>query len=163
MDGLAREMVHRLKYNNLRALVPVMGEYMANCIKNESWQIDMTVPVPLHRKRERSRGYNQSRLLAEEVAKRLSLPAEAGGLIRLVDTPPQAKTASLAIRRNNVRDAFQAVKSFEGKCVLMVDDVCTTCSTMEACAEALLKAGASSVFGLAFARQPMKDEITVLQ
>ena len=152
MEGVAREMVHRLKYDNLRALASLMSPLMAECLRPRGIAADVVVPVPLHRARERQRGYNQALLLARGVADALALPLEVGALVRLVDTPAQVGLEGMEARRGNVAGAFRARTAFSGWRVLLVDDVCTTGATLEACALALEAAQASEVWGLVFAR-----------
>lgn len=152
MDGVARDMVHRLKYDNLRVLAPQMASLMVEHCGQIASLADVVVPVPLHAKRERSRGYNQALLLARGVSAGLGLPLETHCLRRLKDTPAQARLDHIETRRVNISSAFQADDALAGKRVLLVDDVCTTGATLEACALALADVGALEVRGLVFAR-----------
>ena len=152
MEGAAREMVHRLKYGNLRAIAPVMASLMVEAFNANGHSADVVIPVPLHRARERHRGYNQALLLARQAADCLDLPMEASGLSRLRDTPSQVGLEGIEARRANVAGAFQARNSLSGRRVLLVDDVCTAGATLEACALALKAVGATKVRGLVFAR-----------
>jgi ComF family protein len=112
------------------------------------------VPVPLHHKRLRERGYNQSHLLAQELSKLTGLPLADNCLIRKRHTPPQARTTTVDERQSNVADAFSCRdRRLENKQVLLIDDVSTSGSTLDACAQALKAAGASSVWGLVLARE----------
>ena len=153
MEGAAREMVHRLKYNDLRALAPVMARLLSDYATANPVEADYLASVPLHSKRERQRGYNQSRLLAAELGKRLGLPV-LEGLARQKDSPPQARSSDAQQRRANVEGAFvYRGPSLQGRRVLLVDDVTTTGATLEACAVVLREAGASSTWGLTVARE----------
>ena len=153
-DGVIRQAVHELKYRNLRALAGCLAEllfhyYQANPVCGE-----ILVPVPLHAKRLRSRGYNQSSLLAKELSQLSSLPVNEGCLVRVKNSPPQARTAAIDERRSNILDAFTCVdRRLSGKQVVLLDDVCTSGATLEACAAALKSAGAFSVWGLTLARE----------
>ena len=111
------------------------------------------VPVPLHPRRRRERGYNQSELLARELAIRTGLELAARALVRRVDTPPQAGL-SAAGRRRNVAGAFAVRKrtSVAGRVVVLLDDVMTTGATALACARILKEAGAAEVRLLSVAR-----------
>jgi ComF family protein len=153
--GGARELVHALKYHYHSALASTMGELMARYLRDNSLPADVLAPVPLHPRRQRARGYNQSFLLAREVSRRLDLPLAAATLVRRSDTPPQARTAGGEARRRNVAGAFDCRPgAVAGRRVLLVDDVTTTGATLDACARALLaKGGASSVWALTFARE----------
>ncbi len=115
---------------------------------------EVLVPVPLHRKRVRERGYNQSRLLAKELGKLTSLPVVGDCLIRQQHAPPQAKTPTVDERRSNVANAFTCRDyKLQGKQVLLIDDVSTSGATLDACAAALKAAGATSVWALVLARE----------
>ena len=112
------------------------------------------MPVPLHHKRLRERGYNQAGLLAGELSEFIAMPVIENSLIRKRNTPPQARTANAEIRRDNVAGAFTCPdRKLEGKRVLLIDDVCTSGATLDSCAAALKAAGAVSVWGLTLARE----------
>ena len=154
-QGGARELVHSLKYAHYSALASPMGELMARYLQDAPLPVDMLVPVPLHPRRQRVRGYNQSLLLARELSHRLDLPLAASALIRRANTPPQAKAVEAGARRRNVAAAFDCrPAALAGRRVLLIDDVTTTGATLDACARAVLsKGGAASAWGLAFARE----------
>ena len=111
------------------------------------------MPVPLHSRRLRRRGYNQAMLLARELGKLSGLEVNDGLLTRIKDSPPQAEAISLEQRRLNVADSFDCRGDTAGAKIILIDDVATTGNTLSACAEALKGAGASSVWGLTLARQ----------
>jgi len=114
---------------------------------------DLLVPVPLHSRRLRSRGYNQSALLARELGKLTGLALDERLVFRTRDTPPQVRAPSREQRRSNVEDSFQCSAGLSGEAVILVDDVATTGSTLSACAATLKDAGASSVWRLTVARE----------
>ncbi|MSQ22801.1 MAG: ComF family protein [Dehalococcoidia bacterium] len=154
MEGAIRQVVHGLKYQYVRALAPDLGHLLSEFIAGSNLPADVLVPVPLHPRRERSRGYNQSLLLARETGKVVGLPVDDKALRRIRATPSQARSSSQKERRANVANAFAAETSLaEGRRILLVDDVCTTGATPEACAIALKEAGATSVWGLTLARE----------
>lgn len=113
---------------------------------------DVLVPVPLHSRRLRSRGYNQSALLAREIGKRVFLPVVEDRLVRTRNSRPQVDVASREERRVNVAGNFACDSDVSGLAVLLIDDVATTGSTISECAHVLKDAGASTVHALAMAR-----------
>ena len=153
LDGAVREMVYGLKYRNLRAAAEELGWLLASYLESNPVPADVLMPVPLHRRRERERGYNQSELLARVLRKSMAIPVETRALVRTRNTPPQVSIGSQEERRRNVEGAFECTSAVAGAKVLLIDDVVTTGSTMFACAGTLKAAGASSVWGLAVARQ----------
>ena len=152
-EGAVRDLVHDLKYRNLRASAPELAGLMAECLRRNDLSSDVLAPVPLHRSAERLRGYNQSVLLCRELAKLTDIPMRARLLRRKRDTPTQVSMGSHDERRRNMVGAFECDADVRGSTVLVIDDVVTTGSTMSACADALKAAGAASVWGLALARQ----------
>jgi len=115
---------------------------------------EVLVPVPLHQKRARERGYNQSSLLAKELGKLTSLPVVDNCLIRQRHAPPQAKTSTVAERWSNVANAFTCCDHrLRDKQVLLIDDVSTSGATLDACAAALKASGTTTVWGLVLARE----------
>ena len=152
-EGAARQLVHSLKYGNFRAVAPDMARLLADIPGPRPVPGEVIVPVPLHPRRERTRGYNQSELLARTVGKRMGLPVRPGIVRRVRNTPPQVSIENYEERRSNIEGSFACPAGLSGESVLLMDDVVTTGSTMSACAAALKAAGARSVWGLAFARQ----------
>ena len=154
-DGPVQELIHRLKYGYRVHLSQPLGLLTAGALAPFCSQAapGLIVPVPLHRKRLRQRGFNQSQLIGAELAKQWKLPLEFGNLRRVRWTEPQT-SLDAADRRDNVRGAFAVrdPRRLEGKRVLLVDDVYTTGSTIRACAEPLREAGAAAVFVVTVAR-----------
>ncbi len=147
--------IHLFKYRGKIGIGKVLGSLMAD-FAGEIWDMNVfsvILPVPLHRKRLRERGFNQAVILAREIAKRFSLPIDFLTLRRAVFTEPQVGLGREE-RSVNVRGAF-AVRKPErtaGKKILLVDDVYTTGSTLTECARTLLKAEADSVAVLTLAK-----------
>ena len=151
-EGPMREAVHRLKYSNSRGLAAPLGEMMVSYWRDVHLPADVIVPVPLHTRRLRERGYNQAALLARELGKGVDLPVLERALIRVRDTPPQVDL-SAEERKANVREAFHCPDGrLAGKSVLLVDDVYTTGATLEACGLALRQRGVRTVWALTLAR-----------
>jgi ComF family protein len=150
---LIRQAVHELKYRNLRALVPLLAEFLYDFLLANPMPAEVLVPVPIHRKRWRERGYNQSALLAHELGRLSGLPVMENCLVRQNHAPPQAKSANVSERYKNVAGAFSCPSSGElrGTKVLLIDDVSTSGATLNACAGVLKSAGAAAVWGLVLA------------
>jgi len=151
-EGVLREAIHALKYEGVTALAVPLAGLMAECWSRHPMPIDVVVPVPLHKDRLRMRGFNQAACLARELSKQVHLTVDEDILARHRSTAAQVDLDAEQ-RKENVRDAFRCVSqgAFD-KRVLLIDDVCTTGSTLEACAEALRQGGARSVQALTLAR-----------
>ena len=130
-------------------LAQLLRDYLNNPMPAE-----ILVPVPMHPKRLRERGYNQSGLLARELGRLTNLPVVDDCLIRQRHAPPQARTSNVDERRSNIADAFTCRDHrLRDKQVLLIDDVATSGATLDACAAALKASGAISVWGLVMARE----------
>jgi ComF family protein len=153
-DGTVRKAIHELKYHNLRALADPLAGLLHTYLQMNNIDGDIIIPVPLHKSRLRRRGYNQSSLVATRLGKLAGIPVIEGGLARIKDSKPQARTKTGDERRKNVAEAFSCRDgNLQGRRVLLIDDVCTTGATLEACAETLKKTGVMSVWGLTIARE----------
>lgn len=129
-EGAVREMVHALKYRNLRAAAPDLGRLLASYLDSNEIPADVAIPVPLHPRRKRERGYNQSELMARELSKRTGVPVQARVLRRTRNAAPQVSLNGHEERRRNIDGAFECGSPVEGLRVLLIDDVVTTGSTM---------------------------------
>ncbi|MFH0847644.1 MAG: ComF family protein [Chloroflexota bacterium] len=153
-EGVAREAVHQLKYNQVRALAPRIGEFMTTYLRGNHLPGEVLVPVPLHAARLRERGYNQSALLAGAIGWGINLPVNETSLRRNANAPPQARTKSVSLRYLNVAGAFVSGDAcLRGRGVILVDDVATSGATLNECARVLKSSGVTSVWGLTFARE----------
>ena len=153
--GSLKEAVHQLKYKNGKRLSPHLARFIlgvaGDFIDDIIHDIDVIACVPLSRYKEAKRGYNQSRLIAQELSVSLNKPL-SNCLIKTHTTPEQNKLG-LADRPRNIKGAFAVKSPIYGK-VLLIDDVYTTGSTVSECARVLLQAGAEGVFVLTVARTP---------
>ncbi|MDD5190837.1 MAG: ComF family protein, partial [Dehalococcoidales bacterium] len=153
-EGVIREAIHQLKYQNLRAIAPGLAVFIQEFLEDHPVEADLLVPVPLHPKRLRERGYNQSALLTRELGGLLHLPVDEKSLVRRHYVSPQARTRSVSERFQNVMNLFECSPAVVyGKSVIIMDDVTTSGATLNACAAALKKAGAIRVLGLALAKE----------
>lgn len=151
-DDISRGLAIRLKYGRKVAIARTMARYMAPLVQQDGLQ-RVLVPVPLHRTRLWSRGFNQSALVAAELARKLKIGCDPFALRRIRRTPA-LKGMSLLQRRRTVAGAFKVndKSKVAGKTIVLVDDVLTTGSTAEACARALRRAGAARVELVSWAR-----------
>ena len=154
-EGPLVQAILLLKFEQIEPLGAWFAERLAGLVHGEGNELatDIVVPVPLHRDRERERGYNQAALISRPLAKRLHLPHKAVLLMR-TRARPDKRILSLEERWESVRGAFatRPGSQVDNLRVLLVDDVLTTGATLDACARALREAGAKSVIGLTVAR-----------
>ncbi len=154
-DGLARDLVHRLKYGDRLDLATVMGRWMARAGCELLEDADALVPVPLHWRRLWTRRFNQAALLARAAAADRGIPVLTAVLARRHATAQQVGLSRNA-RAVNVQGAFAVMPggtaAISGKRLVLVDDVLTSGATVDACARALMRAGARTVDVLVFAR-----------
>ena len=152
--GVAEELIKRFKYGRDRTLAPVLGDLLFSAMSDPRFAgkpFDAVVPVPLHSLREREREFNQSALLAAMLSKRLGSPVHQ--LLRRVRATDPQTGLDREERMKNLKGAFQIRKaSVKGLSLLLVDDVTTTGTTLDACAEVLREAGAKEVCAVVVAR-----------
>lgn len=150
-----RDVIQRFKYGRKVSLGKPLGELMAvGCaLSFQGYSLDIVVPVPLHPKRLRWRGFNQALVLARVVGRRWRVPVDPFILARSRETPPQTQLSEEE-RRKNVRGAFSVNprKTVKGKSALLVDDVYTSGATVNECSRVLRRAGARDVYVLTLAR-----------
>jgi ComF family protein len=150
-----RSVLQRYKYGRKVSLGKPLGRIMAENCRGmfTDGSFDIIVPVPLHRKRLRWRGFNQSIVLAHEIGGVWRIPVEAFALSRARETPPQTQLHEDE-RRKNMRRAFamNPRRSVDDKSVLLIDDVYTSGATVDECSRALLRGGAREVSVLTLAR-----------
>ena len=159
-SGPARRAVIRLKYSKDIGLGEALSRHLVQLFLSSHWQIDRVTCVPLSRGRLKYRGYNQSAMLARPLAMAIQRPITPLLLRKTREAPTQVGLSANE-RCKNVDGAFAAGEKtiLTGRTILVVDDVTTTGSTMNACARALKEAGAAAVYGLTFARAGLHDPI----
>ena len=136
-------LIPRLKYHGRLAIAPALGECLARAAEGAPVP-DRLIPMPLHAKRIRERGFNHATEIARDVAKRLGLPLDTASCQRTRDTPPQMGLARDA-RRRNLRGAFACSGDVRGQRIALVDDVMTTGTSLDELAATLKRAGAREV------------------
>lgn len=154
-QGAVRTMIHNLKFNGGKYLADFLGECLARKFSDIEEDIDLITFVPMLQKDERKRGYNQSKLLAEKLAKITN--------VEFVDVLEKTKSTKKQVglnfkdRQENLKGCFKPTAKLIGKTVLVVDDVCTTGATLSEVARTLKKAGAGEVVTLTVAVNVRRD------
>jgi ComF family protein len=158
-DEISRSIALRLKYGRKIALARTMSRYMRP-LMGELPSGALLVPVPLHRRRLWTRGFNQSAIVARELSRRTGVPVAVDALRRTRATPP-LKGMGMRQRRRTVAGAFRSTMELRGRSVILIDDVLTTGSTANACARVLKRAGAERVDLISWARvlRPMQVDV----
>jgi ComF family protein len=146
-SGALREIIHHLKYADRVSLAGPLGDILKNCLDHEPFTGNLIVPVPLHRRRERQRGFNQAELIAARLGRRLTTQ-----LLRRRKNTPSQTGLSRSERKRNLAGAFEVRGDVGGTVIIIVDDVYTTGSTMNEIARTLKRAGAERVEVLTVAR-----------
>ena len=155
--GIARQLLHEIKYKDNRDLAVWLGElYAVELLETGMEPVDLIVPVPLHRQKQKQRGYNQSEAFASGIGEKWQIPVRTDLLLRKTFTQTQSRKSRWE-RWRNVQEVFVAGNSeqIKGKNILLVDDVVTTGATLEACARVLMGSGAERVdiHTIAFAKE----------
>ena len=150
--SVLQESLFKLKYGKRQEYGSFYGQiaavYSREIIRN--WGVEIIIPIPLHRKRMEKRGYNQAELIAEALGKTLCIPVDSRLMKRKVNTRPQ-KELDYRERKQNMKNAFFLKGENRYRRILLVDDIYTTGSTIEAAAELLKRNGAENVFFLTIA------------
>jgi ComF family protein len=159
-EGALRELIHLLKYDGMKPLARPLSEFLWMALPVDE-RFDAVVAMPLHWRRRFERGFNQSAVLAREVARRRKIPLM--NAVRRVKATRSQTGLTNAGRRENVRGAFRVPggRRLDGKKILLVDDVMTTGATASACASALKRAGAASVTVLTLARVDRRGAVAI--
>ena len=151
-DGAIRKALHRVKYRRDFGLGEQLAFEMLPFVDQLGWNIDLVVPVPLGRQRYRERGYNQVSSFARPLALANGWIFASKVLKRVKETKSQVDLSAVE-RAENVKEAFVADRQkVAGKIVLVLDDVSTTGATLNSCADALIRGGATTVYALTVAR-----------
>lgn len=151
-----KDLILLYKYRKFKVLFLPLAEFALRSMDKEEdlwWGVEVLLPVPLHKSREKERGFNQAELLAGVIAERKGLPMLTGVLIKTQKTLPQTSLPASERFKNAAGsyDVFEPEK-IAGKIVLLIDDVCTTGATVQECSRIMLAAGAKDVRVLTLAR-----------
>ncbi|GBE17234.1 DNA utilization protein GntX [bacterium BMS3Abin15] len=164
-NELVSSVVHYYKYRFVEDLSLPLGIILIKAFLQSEFPIpDIIIPVPLHKRRLRWRGFNQAELLAQHLGENLTpgfnISVESNFLTRYLYTHPQMKIKNYAQRKKNIEGVFKPEKgirkTIKGKNILLVDDIATTGATLFECARVLKRNGANRVFATVIARQEMK-------
>lgn len=145
-----KAIIAAFKYRKRKALAPALANHLLAAIERSDLPPNIiAIPIPLHKDKERERGFNQAALLA----KKLGLPVDTRNLIRIKSTPPQARTHSRLERQAQIKNAFRVTdpQKIAGKNILLIDDVATTGATLVEAARILKKSGVGSVYAAVLA------------
>lgn len=159
-NELLRKAIYALKYSYIQEIAEPLGGLLLAGYKKSSLgqsKFDFIIPIPLHKKRLKERGFNQARLIVRPLANYLHCPLDEKILIRQKNTVSQM-TLGRKDRLVNTKNAFAAREKTVGKRILLVDDVITTGSTLRNATEVLKKAGASQVVAIVLARDELKND-----
>lgn len=148
--GVMKTAMYRFKYSNRRIYAKIFAKDAVDsyALWINSVDPDIIIPIPMYRKKERKRGYNQATEFAKELSKQVNIPIESNTLVRIKDTTP-LKSLNPSERKKNLKNAFifrKNVVQYEN--ALLIDDIYTTGATMDAAAYVLKKSGVKRVYGL---------------
>lgn len=151
-EGPLREALHNLKYKNDLELANVFSSALVNIIQTAHWNFDFIIPMPISPNHYKSRGYNQSVVIARPIALTLGIPIVSNVVKRIKETRSQVNL-NREERFKNLQSAFSANSAkLLNKKVLLVDDICTTGATISSCSKTLKGAGCSEIYCLTIAR-----------
>ena len=145
-DERMQQVIRQFKYEGCFEIGDFFAERMAQAFGDwiQKEKLEMIMPVPVHKKRLRFRGFNQAEILAEKLGECLDIPVRTQVLVRTEDTKPQ-KTLDVHKRIANLQKGFAVTRPVEGRRILLVDDIYTTGATLEACGNVLKRAGAEKI------------------
>ncbi len=156
-DPVLRDLIHYFKYESFENLSPILGEIIINYLKLLNFKLlnFIIIPIPLHRVKERQRGFNQSKLLAKNIAGHFNLEL-IDALKRIRKTKPQAQFKKAEKRAENIKNCFaikeSAIKSIKNKNILLIDDVFTTGTTINEAVRVLKQNSAKRIIALVAAK-----------
>lgn len=157
--GALRKAILRMKFANNQGISEVFTRELLNLVKTTDWNPDMIVAVPLAKQHLITRGYNQAELLARPLSWQLGIPYSSDAISRIKQTSFQVGL-NAEQRKENMQQAFWAqAEIVQDKTIVLVDDIATTCATLDECSNALLAAGAKKVYAVTLARAMLSQDI----
>jgi len=155
-NDVLREIIHALKYKKITDAAEPLAEIAVKFIKSSSLPLKnrILVPVPLHKKRERERGFNQAELIAAKISSAINLPINLKLLERAKNTEPQFQIKTKEEKATNISGCFNAAHpdKIKGKQIILIDDITTSGATLREAALTLKKEGAKNIIALVIAR-----------
>lgn len=155
-NPILKKAIHVFKYQFIKDLGKPLAKLIINRIKNQDLRIKnyILIPMPLHKKRLKWRGFNQAEILANHIAEYFNLTVINNALAKIKHTKPQMQIKNEKLRKQNIIKAFQCIKPdlIKNKKIILIDDVCTTSATLSECKNILLKSEAKQVLGLVLAK-----------
>jgi ComF family protein len=150
-DDNTKKLVHNFKFSKKTYLAYHMAEIMGDKLLKSNLEIDYMIPVPIHKNKKRKRGFNQSELLCKYISKRTNIKTDYKTLIKYNETLEQNKLNKME-RQKNLKNAFRVVhnENMVNKNILLVDDVFTTGSTIDACCDSLNKLKPKNIYSITF-------------
>jgi ComF family protein len=153
-EGAFQHIAHALKYDGFESLGVELGRRVGQLMKDWRVETDVLIPIPLHKRKYRERGYNQAELIAKGISAVVGIPVQSDVISRAKYTQTQTQL-NLEQRKENIKDAFvvrrENVAVIEGRRCALVDDVITTGATISECAGVLKSAGAARVIAVSAA------------
>lgn len=155
-DPLIKQLIHSYKYDFVKDLAQPLGQLMIKKLTQQYIKNPVLIPIPLHAKRLRWRGFNQAEKLALIIGQKLNIPVVNNLLIRKKYTLPQAKIDNKEQRKINIKNSFQINPNFKNdlknKNIILIDDISTTGATIKECAKTLKTLKPKTVYGLVIAK-----------
>lgn len=154
-SGVLRGLIHKFKYKNRDYLSRFLSRLLVKTIETNinMEEIDYIIPVPMHWLKKIKRGYNQTEILSQDIGKHFNKPVMLNNLIRIKLARPQIYLKREE-RLSNVKKCFKIKKPhfINNKNIILIDDVCTTCATIEECSIELKRSGANKIYAVTVAR-----------
>lgn len=156
-EDIVRNLIHQYKYGRWQRMALPLNDLVSKYLKNLNLNINksyIVIPIPIHKNKKAERGFNQSEIIAGQVAEKLNLPLESDNLIRQKETKSQTEFQDWEQRKNNLKNSFTVYfpEKIKNKNILLIDDIYTSGATIGEAAETLRKSGAKKIIALVIAK-----------